>query len=149
MMNARIVSPPPSMDGVGTTGGILAVIEITPEHFLIGILAQWDIEHLVKIVIPIEAVFPFPPNTQHWHVYLGAREDIGKPIEVDVLGIVKGTGYLMFKGDGLPAYKSLDAISGFGIGLGVAASFTWGSTDIGLYVRVGGGWTPSSASTRS
>ncbi len=143
MMNARIVSPPPSLDGIGQTAGILAVIEITPEHFLIGILVQWDIEHLIKIVIPVEAVFPFPPNMHKWHIYLGARADLGRPVEVDVLGIVKGTGYLMFKGDGLPAYPihnaTLPAIAGFGIGLGVAASFTWGNTDIGLYLRIGGG----------
>lgn len=143
MMNARIVTPPPSMDAIGSSGGILAVIEITPEHFLIGILVQWDIEHLVKIVIPIEAVFPFGADANKWHIYLGARSDLGHPVEVDVLGIVKGTGYLMFKGDGLPAYTAhnatLPAITGFGIGLGVAASFTWGDTDIGLYLRIGGG----------
>lgn len=143
MMNARIISPPPSMDGLGSSGGILAVIEITPEHFMIGILVQWDIERLIKIVIPVEAVFPFSPNLHKWHIYLGARKDIGRPIEVDVLGIVRGTGYLMFKGDGFPAYNihnaQLPAIQGFGIGLGVAASFTWGNTDIGLYLRIGGG----------
>lgn len=143
MMNARIVSPPPSMDGLGSSGGILAVIEITPEHFLIGILVQWDIESLIKIVIPIEAVFPFGADANKWHIYLGARKDLGQPVEVDVLGIVKGTGYLMFKGDGLPAYPvnnpTLPEVVGFGIGLGVAASFTWGDTDIGLYLRIGGG----------
>ena len=56
MMNARIVSPPPSVGELGMTVGILAVIEITPEHFLIGILVTWEVESLVKIVIPIEAV---------------------------------------------------------------------------------------------
>lgn len=143
MMNARIISTPPSMDGLGSSGGILAVIEVTPEHFMIGVLVQWDIERLIKIVIPVEAAFPFAPNLHKWHIYLGARKDIGRPIEVDVLGIVKGTGYLMFKGDGFPAYNvqkaTLPAIQGFGVGLGCAASFTWGNTDIGLYLRVGGG----------
>lgn len=143
MLNARIISPPPTVDELGMTAGILAVIEITPEHLLIGILIQWEIEKLIKIVIPVEAVFPFPPHLDEWHIYLGARKDLGRPVEVDVLGIVKGTGYLMFKGDGLPVYQGpnfeLPAITGFGIGLGVAASFTWGDTDIGLYLRVGGG----------
>ncbi|RZS58596.1 hypothetical protein [Sphaerotilus mobilis] len=143
MMNARIVSPPPSMDGLGMSGGILAVIEITPEHFLIGILISWEVEDLIKIVIPVEAVFPFSPHLHKWHIYLGARPDIARPVEVDVLGIVRGTGYLMFKGDGLPAYTvlgaTLPAIKGFGIGLGVAASFTWGDVDAGLYLRIGGG----------
>lgn len=143
MMNARIVSPPPSLDGIGSTAGILAVIEITPEHFLIGIVVQWEVPQLVKIVIPVEAVFPFGSDAEKWHIYLGTRSDIPprQPVELDVLGIVKGTGYLMFKGDGLPAFPraSLPEIRGFGIGLGVAASFTWGNTNIGLYLRVGGG----------
>ena len=59
MMNARILLPPPSVDELGMSGGVLAVIEITPEHFLIGMIVQWEIEDLVKIVIPVEAVFPF------------------------------------------------------------------------------------------
>lgn len=143
MLNARLISPPPSVGQLGMNGGILAVIEITPEHFLIGLVIRWEIGSLIKIVIPFEAVFPFPPNMHKWHIYLGARPDIGNPIEVDVLGIVRGTGYLMFKGDGLPAYQVMNAtlpeIRGFGIGLGVGATFTWGDTDIGLYLRIGGG----------
>ncbi len=143
MMTARIVSPPPSMDGLGQKGGVLAVIEITPDHLLIGILISWEIDKLVKIVIPIEAMFPFGANAGKWHIYLGARPDYGKTVEVDVLGIVKGTGYLMFRGDGLAAYAvqrdTLPAIKGFGIGLGVGASFTWGDVSAGLYLRIGGG----------
>ncbi|WP_321949328.1 hypothetical protein [Paraburkholderia sp. J10-1] len=140
LMNARIITPPKGLDSVGRTQGVLAVIEITPDHLMIGILIQWEIEHLIKIVIPVEALFPFPPNMQQWHIYLGRRPDLGgQPVEVDVLGIVRGTGYLVFKGDGLPKYGELPPIESFGIGVGVAASFTWGSTDIGLYLRIGGG----------
>jgi len=143
MMSARIVSPPPSMDGLGQSGGVLAVIEITPEHLLIGILVHWEIDKLVKIVIPIEAMFPFGADANKWHIYLGARPDYGPSVEVDVLGVVKGTGYLMFRGDGLAAYAvqrdTLPAIKGFGIGLGVGASFTWGDVSAGLYLRIGGG----------
>ena len=143
MMNARIVSPPPSVGELGMTVGILAVIEITPEHFLIGVLISWEVQSLVKIVIPIEAMFPFGANAGDWHIYLGARRDYGQPVEVDVLGIVKGSGYLMFRGNGLNAYNTghaqLPALTGFAIGLGVAASITWGDVDSGLYIKVGGG----------
>jgi large repetitive protein len=142
MMNARIISPPPDMDQAGNFGGILAVIEITPDHFLIGVLIEWEIPDLVTIKIPVEAMFPFGSDASKWHVYLGARQDLGQPVEVDVLGIVKGTGYLMAKGDGFPAYPvhgfTLPALTGFSLGLGVAASFTWGDTDAGLYLRIGG-----------
>lgn len=143
MMNARIVSPPPSVGELGMKGGVLAVIEITPDHFLIGILVQWEVEDLVKIVIPVEAVFPFGANSQDWHIYLGARKDYGPSAEVDVLGIVKGTGYLMFRGNGLAAFPvhgdTLPEIRGFAIGLGVGASFVWGSKSAGIYLSVGGG----------
>ncbi|WP_157968531.1 hypothetical protein [Streptomyces geranii] len=144
MMNARIVSPPPSVGELGMTVGILAVIEITPEYFLIGILVTWEVQSLVKIVIPVEAVFPFGADAQDWHIYLGARKDYGGPsVEIDVLGIVKGTGYLMFRGDGLNQFDNghatLPALTGFAIAFGAAASFTWGDVDAGLYIKVGGG----------
>ncbi len=143
MMNARIVSPPPSVGELGMTVGILAVIEITPDHFLIGILVTWEVESLVKIVIPVEAVFPFGEDAQDWHIYLGARKDYGQSVEVDVLGIVKGTGYLMFRGNGLAQFNNghatLPELTGFSIAFGAAASFTWGDVDAGLYIKVGGG----------
>lgn len=143
MMNARIVSPPPSVGELGMKGGVLAVIEITPYHFLIGILVQWDIEDLIKIVIPIEAVFPFGSNAQDWHIYLGARTDYGPSVEVDVLGIVKGSGYLMFRGNGLKPFAvhggTLPELFGFSIGLGVAAGFVWGDKSVGLYLSISGG----------
>lgn len=143
LMNARIISPPPDMDEVGGAGGILAVVEITPDHFMVGALFSWEIPRLISIKIPVEAMFPFGADASKWHVYLGARPDLGQPVEVDVLGIVKGTGYLMARGDGMPAYQSrgftLPALTGFALGVGVGASFTWGSTDIGLYLRIGGG----------
>lgn len=145
MMKARIVSPPPSADQMGASGGVLAVIEISPEHLLIGVLIDWSAKDLIKIEIPIEAVFPFGAESDGWHIYLGARKDLGQPITVKVLGLVEGTGYLMFKGDGLPAYSppsakewaKLPAIQGFGIGLGAAASFRWGDDDV--YLQIGGG----------
>lgn len=143
LMNARIVSPPPSVGELGMTAGILAVIEITPEHFLIGILVTWEVESLVKIVIPVEAVFPFGDDAPDWHIYLGARRDYGQSVEVDVLGIVKGTGYLMFRGNGLNQFNNghatLPELTGFAIGFGAAASFTWGDVDAGIYIKVGGG----------
>lgn len=143
MMNARIISPPPSVGELGMKGGVLAVIEITPDHFMVGILVSWEIEELVKITIPIEAVFPFGSNAHDWHIYLGARKDYGPSVEVDVLGIVKGTGYLMFRGNGINAfnngYGQLPAITGFGIALGVAAGFEWGDRSSGLYLTLGGG----------
>lgn len=147
-MSARFLMPPPSMDEAGAKGGILAVIEITPEHIAIGIFATYEIEKLLKVSIPAEAFFA-TGDLSKWHFYLGARPDIADgpgPAIVRVLEIVQGTGYLMIRGDGLPAYAipdtgaTLPQIRGFGIGLGAAASFVWGSTGAGLYLKVGGGF---------
>jgi large repetitive protein len=135
-MNARIISPPPSLDGMGSSGGILAIIEITPDHFLIGIIINYDIASLIKIRIPVEAFFSFTDSSD-WHFYLGQRKD---PVAVTVLDIVKATGYLMITGKGLDPLpeKHLPQVVGFGIGAGAAASFTWGDTGVGLYLRIAG-----------
>ncbi|MBD1874505.1 hypothetical protein H6F75_13515 [Nodosilinea sp. FACHB-131] len=139
ILNARILSPPPALDDMGGAGGILAIIEITPEHFLIGILATYEIPQLLTVKIPVEAVFPFG-TPSNWHIYLGQRSDYGEPIEVNVLGLVRGTGYLMLRGNGLNAFdaKGLPEIEGFAIGIGAAAAYVWGNVDAGLYLRVGG-----------
>ncbi|MGD1859187.1 MAG: hypothetical protein ACFB0E_04360 [Leptolyngbyaceae cyanobacterium] len=136
VMTARILSPPPGLDELGASSGLLAVIEITREHFLIGLIADFSIRELISIVIPIEALFGFK-DPANWHIYLGSRSN---PVTVDVLGIFEGTGYLMLEGDGLPAYKDkLSAIEGFAVGIGAAAALMWGEESDGLYLRVGGG----------
>jgi hypothetical protein len=137
VMNARIISPPPSLDGMGSTGGILAIIEITPDHFLIGIILDYDIASLIKIRVPVDAFFSFT-DASDWHFYLGQR---AAPVAVTVLDIIKATGYLMIKGNGLdplPKKHLPDPVVGFGIGAGAAASFTWGDTGVGLYLRIAG-----------
>ena len=134
MMTARILSPPPGLDQLGASSGLLAVIEITREHFLIGIIAEFDVRDLISIVIPIEAFFG-TNDPANWHVYLGSRSN---PITVDVLGVFEGTGYLMLKGNGLEEYKGLSEIEGFAVGIGAAAALMWGEEEDGLYLRVGG-----------
>jgi hypothetical protein len=138
VLNARIISPPPALDGMGSSGGILAIIEITPDHFLIGLIIDYNIDGLIKIRIPVESFFNFHDSSD-WHFYLGTRTD---PVSVSVLDIIKATGYLMIKGNGLAALpdKHLPEIKGFAIGVGAAASFTWGDTGIGLYLRIAGGF---------
>ncbi len=138
VMNMRIISPPPSVDQMGNSGGILAIIEITPDHLLIGAILNYNIESLIKIEVPVESFFNFH-DASDWHYYLGQRSN---PVSVSVLDIIKATGYLMLKGNGLDALpeRNLPAVTGFAIGAGAAASFTWGDTDIGLYLRVAGGF---------
>jgi len=58
------------MDGLGSSGGILAVIEVTPDALHDRHPRAVDIERLIKIVIPVEAAFPFAPNLHKWHIYL-------------------------------------------------------------------------------
>ena len=138
VMNARLISPPPSIGEMGNKGGILAIIETTPDHLLIGAIIDYDIASLIKIHIPIESFFNFD-DASDWHFYLGQR---AAPVSVNVLDFIKATGYLMFQGNGLPALpeSTLPAVNGLAIGAGAAASFTWGDTDVGLYLKVSGGF---------
>ena len=138
VMNARLISPPPSIGEMGNKGGILAIIEITPDHLLIGAVIDYDIASLIKIHIPIELFFNFN-DASDWHFYLGQR---AAPVSVSVLDFIKATGYLMFQGNGLPALpqSNLPAVNGLAIGAGAAASFTWGDTDVGLYLKISGGF---------
>lgn len=138
--NARFLQPPPAMDKAGGVGGILGVIEIAPDFLAVGIYATYEIKRLIEIKVPAEAWFS-RSNLANWHFYLGARPDIANgpgPITIRVLGIVDGTGYLMVRGEGLPKFDPLPAISGFAVGVGAGASFVWGNVDIGLYAKLGG-----------
>jgi len=146
-MKMRYISPPPSVGEMGgVEAGILAVIEITPEHILIGVLATVDLAKLIVIKIPAEAFFSFI-DTSDWHFWLGTRapgQPAGSPgpVDVDVLGLVRGYGYLMLSGNGLDAYpeKNLPATSGFSIALGAGLTYVWGIKATGLYLEVHGGF---------
>ncbi len=138
-VKASILSSKPDTKGADT-GALFAIVDISPQRILIGIQFSYEItEEVLEITIPAEAGFfydpnPFPP--EHFYVDVGS---IAQPITAKILKLIDATAYFMVHGDGIPDFP-LGALQGFSVATGFRASFTWGNTDIGLYLRIAAGF---------
>lgn len=135
LMQARILTPPTD----GDSFPLLAAIDIGPDALNIGLLAEYSFASLVEIRVPVGIFFDFH-DAEHWQFDLGTFDH---PVTVKVLGLFRGTGYLMIHGKGIvpppPAFPQISA-GGLTLAVGFHVNFLWGNTDIGLYVRVAGGF---------
>ncbi len=130
---ARLIQAKPTLKS-NAEGNLLAVIDIDAERgtLTVGLVADYTVDPVLKVRIPVEAFFNFEEGTD-WHLYLGRYDD---PVQAKILEIFDGSAYLMISGNGIEAHKNLPAVSGFAIALGVHASILWGSTAAGLYLKV-------------
>ncbi len=138
MMKARLLQPMPNLKDKNAEGNLLAVIDLDAGRgtLTIGIVADYTIDPLIKIRIPVEAFFNLNEGSD-WHLYLGQRID---PIQCKILDVIDASGYLMLSGNGLPAWESMPEVSGFAIGTGLRAAFVWGNTSVRLYLRISAGF---------
>ena len=135
-VKAQILQPrPPSGKPADQTTGILAVVDlnIPARYIAIGLIFTYEVKDLLRIEIPIDALFSFD-DVENWHLYIGSLRN---KASADILGIAKGTAYLMFDGKGIPDFP-LGALQGFSIAAGIAASLLIGNESSGLYARVSG-----------
>jgi len=140
VMNADILSPrPDTMDE--DTGTLLAVMEISEHSLTIDLVVNYDmLKPLLEIHIPIEAFFNFD-ETGDWRLDVGT---FSAPATVKYLFTLRGAGYLMLHGNGIPAPGQppnpdefpIGPLQGFSVAAGVRAALVWGSEDIGLYLKV-------------
>lgn len=137
MMKAKLLQEMPALKS-NAEGNLLAVIDLDFGRgtLTIGIVADYTVDPLLSIRIPVEAFFDFN-NGKNWHLYIGRYDD---PVHAKIFEVFEGSGYLMISGDGIPAHGDLPAVTGFSLATGLHVSITWGSTDIGLYVRVAAGF---------
>lgn len=137
MMKANLLMPMPERVGPGE-GLLLAVIDLDMGRgtLTIGISAEFKVEPLLRIRIPVEAFFNFN-DIKDWHLYLGRYSD---PIQADIFEVFEGTGYLMISGNGIPAHSALPAVTGFSIATGLHVAFIWGSKSAGLYAELAAGF---------
>lgn len=135
LMKARILLPPTSPDDFP----ILAVIDISPDALTIGLLAEYSFASIVKLRVPVRLFFNFH-DAEDWSFDLGTFSD---PVVVSVLDVFRGTGYFMMHGKGIspmpPAFSSITT-RGITLAVGFHVEFIWGSTSIGLYAKVAGGF---------
>ncbi|HSB94731.1 MAG TPA: hypothetical protein VLC28_16520, partial [Flavitalea sp.] len=136
LVKAQILQPrPPSGKPADQTAGILAVVDINFQagYIAIGLIFNYEIKDLLKIEVPIDASFT-PSDPEAWHLYIGSLRN---KASAEILGIAKGTAYLMFDGKGIPDFP-LGALNGFSVAAGIAASLVIGDESSGLYAKVSG-----------
>jgi hypothetical protein len=138
-VKAQILKPkPPTGKPAEQTTGILAVVDLNlPAGYIaVGLIVNYEVKNLLRIEVPIDALWSAGEegDVDLWHLYIGS---LTNRASAEVLGITKGTGYLMFDGTGIPLFP-LVPLQGFSIAAGIAASMVIGDEDSGLYARVAG-----------
>ena len=137
VMKADVLSAPPALKS-DQTATFLAVLDIDFGRgtITIGIVAEYSIESLLKIRVPVTAFFD-ANEPEEWLVELGNYTD---RVTVSVLDVITGSGYLMVHGNGV----SIPGLPPIAQGLAVATGFhiqavLMGSKSIGLYLEVAAG----------
>jgi len=138
VMKADVLSLPPALKST-ESATFLAVLDIDFGRgtITIGVVAQYEIEYLLKVRVPVTAFFD-THAPENWLVELGNYTD---RVTVEVLDVITGDGYLMVHGNGV-AIPGLPPVTH---GLAVAAGFhiqavLMGSKSAGLYLEVAAGF---------
>ncbi|SDP24114.1 hypothetical protein SAMN04489867_1831 [Pedococcus dokdonensis] len=139
VMKADVLKMPPILKNASQSATFLAVLDIDFGRgtITLGIVAAYEIEKLLKIRVPVTAFFD-THQPQNWLVDLGSYED---RVTIEVLDVIKGSGYLMVHGNGI-SIPVLPPVTG---GMAIATGFhiscvLMGSKSIGLYLEVAGGF---------
>jgi large repetitive protein len=136
LANANLLKRRPPTLGT-ETGNLFAVIDVSPEHVLIGMQIDYVISHVLEVHIPADAGF-FVEPPEHYFLDVGT---MASPATAKVLDVFDATGYLEVRGDGIPDFPLVPGgLQGFSLATGFALSLLWGSTSAGLYVRATAGF---------
>jgi len=148
VMKANIIKVRPQRQG-NVTAAILAIIDLDlgRGRVTIGLTFDYAIDPLLKVHVPIRAIFPFN-DLAHFAIDAGSWY---APATVEFFKLFTARGYFMIRGKGIPdtsaAADNYDEgqghfplpspLGGFAIMTGVSVSFLWGSKSSGLYLSVG------------
>jgi large repetitive protein len=140
MMKADVLKLPPVLKSQ-SSATFLAVLDLDFGRgtITIGIVAEYDVVHLLHIRVPVTAFFHLS-QSQNWFIDLGSHTE---PVTLKVLDVFSGTGYLMIHGDGTTlANPQLPIVTS---GLAIAVGFhlqcvLMGSKSVGLYFEVAAGF---------
>ena len=116
---------------------MLAVLDLDVGRrtLTIGLIAEYGVEPLIHIRIPVEAFFNLK-QASNWHIYLGTAEE---PIQAKIISTFDGSGYLMLNGEGL-TLEGFYEVTGFAIGMGLQVELIWGNKEVRIYASVAGGF---------
>ncbi len=123
------------IDTDSLTVGIVGILDLDFNlgQITIGVMVNFDVDELITITVPISLFFSWE-DSDDWHIWLGTIET---PVTAQILGIVRGSGYLMIGGEAitLPAPSSA-TLPGVAVATGIRASIIWGSESAGIYLEV-------------
>jgi hypothetical protein len=132
-MNASLLSLPPVLEHANNLGAILAVIQISPDLFSIGMAINYSIEPLLEISIPVQASFS-RKDIDNWNIYLGT---FANRATVKFLFTMRAAGYLMIQGKPIEEQDfPLKPHGAYTLAAGLKAAIIWGPEPIGLYLEV-------------
>lgn len=139
IMKADVLSLPPVLKS-SQSATFLAVLDIDFGRgtITIGIVAQYTIERILHVRVPVTAFFD-ARQPENWLVDLGSYAD---RVTVEVLDVISGSGYLMVHGNGisLPTSPALVVPNGLAVAVGFHLQATlMGSKSVGLYLEVAAG----------
>jgi hypothetical protein len=140
VMKADVLKLPPVLNSQ-QSATFLAMLDLDFGRgtITIGVVAEYKVESLVKVRIPVTAFFS-TNEPEQWFVDFGTHTD---PVTVEVLDVFRGVGYLMIHGDG--STISIPGLPAPGNGLAIAVGFhiecvLMGSKAVGLYLEAAAGF---------
>ena len=147
-VNLQVIEDlPVSVGGIDTDSlavGILGILDIDlgQHQITIGVSINLTVPatggpgvtKLLVISVPISIYFNWD-DPDEWHVWVGT---ITTPVSVNILGIVKGSGYFMIGGDAITPFPpgGNGSLPGVAVAAGFQAPVIWGSETIGIYLKV-------------
>ena len=140
VMKADVLKAPPGLR-TNESATFLAVLDLDIGRgtITIGLVAEYEIPVLLHVRIPVTAFFS-TTDVPAWYVDLGTWQE---PVTVRVFETFEGVGYVMVHGRSIapppPALASV-VTSGLTIAAGLHLQFVWGSTSVGLYLKIAGGF---------
>jgi large repetitive protein len=123
---------PRSATNSQVSGTITALVEISPDGFLIGIIVDYAIQPILTLRVPIGAHFSFSEASDY-------QIDIGTypaPATARVFNLFDATAFVEIHGDQIDNVPPLGTLPGLAIAAGIHASIVWGVQSSGLYLKV-------------
>ncbi len=148
MVKMKLVSLLPSQPANPAsvlTTGIIGIIDLdfNRKTLTLGVLVSFEIKSILSVALPIELFFDLQ-SPSNWHLYVGT---ISNPASAMVLGIVRGSAYLMIQGNDL-TYPSISRVPqimqgktlrGIAVAAGLECSLVLGDESIGIYLKLSAG----------
>lgn len=132
MMKADILTRRPKRQGRNDIGRLLAMMEISQNSLMIGIVAEYRVPFLIEVRVPAEAYFNFKDSSD-WRLDVGKLG--GLMASVRFMSSIRADGYLMIHGSDIAGFPP-KPLPGPAVATGIRAALKWGPEDIGLFIKV-------------